>query len=189
MNKFFLIAVLIYSVMLITGFMGDVIFTPFGKIGDMWVFRGSRTMGLTLANLAILFAGTILLIGLTAISRKQQGTLTVELLVRQMVIGLLFTVFLISSFAGSVYILSKRITADNSQLTYYSLLERKEVPWSEVKDFRGNFVAGSKFGLGKGEYGWIEFTTQEGKVIHFSLRFMGGVNQLKRVIEQRLAKK
>jgi hypothetical protein len=186
MNNFFLKMSLVYFVMLITGFMGDMIFPPW-KMGDTWFFHGSHTMGFTLANLALLFAGMVLIIGLTAIGYRRMGSLNETLLLRQIMTGLFFSILSISFFLGSIYILSKKITVDNDRLTYFSLLERKVVLWSDVNSFRGNFVAGSKLGFGRGEYGWFEFITREGETIDFSLRFMQGVNRLESVIQQRLA--
>lgn len=186
MNKPVLRAIFfVYLLMLAAGFMSDTFLPAFGREENVYTFHGSYTIGFTLANMALFLAAALLLIILVSINRMQTGSLSIEIIIRRILVAVILVLLLGGSLAGSIYILSKKILVSSEKITYYSLIETNEVHWSDIEKIEGNFVAGSRLGLGeRGDYAWVDFTTRKGEIIHFSLRFIQGVSQLETVIHQ-----
>jgi len=180
-------ALFFYIFMLITGFLSDAMFPAFVVKNGSIIFHGSFSIGLTLMNLSLLFLAIIMLIALVSVSQGHEGSLTKKLLWRRLFVGSILILLFAGTFFGSIYVLSKKIVVSEEKILYYSLIERKEVQWSEVKRMDGNFVPGSRLGLrGRGNYAWVDFTTINGETIHLPLRFMTGISQLEKIIMQNL---
>ncbi len=178
-----------YMLLLISGFVSDAVFPTFEVKRGAIIFHGSLSIGLTLMNLSLLFLVIILVIVLVSASQKREGSLSNRLLWRRLFLGLILIFLFAGSFFGSIYVLSKKIVVDEEGIVYYSLIERKEVQWSEVERMEGNFVPGSRLGLkGKGNYAWVDLITTDGESVHFSLRFMRGISELETIIMQKLTK-
>lgn len=179
-----------YIILLIAGFVSDAVFPTFEVKKGATIFHGSRSIGLTLMNLSLLFLVSVLVIVLLSASQKREGSLNNGLLWRRLFFGLIFIFLLVGSFFGSIYVLSKKVVVDEERIVYYSLIERKEVQWLEVEKMDGNFVPGSRLGLkGRGNYAWVEFITTNGESVHFSLRFIRGISELETMIKQKMLKK
>jgi small-conductance mechanosensitive channel len=178
-------ALVFYTLILIVGFMGDIIFPAFEADKEGVTFHGSRTIGLTLTNLSLLFLVIIVFIGLASASQKREGALSNELLWRRLLVGSALVMLFVGSLFASIYVLSKKIAVTKKGILYHSLVETKELQWSEVERTNGNFVPGSRLGLeGRGSYAWVDFITTNGETVHYSLRFMRGISELERIIVQ-----
>ena len=186
-NHVLLGGLLIYTIMLVAGFMGDVIFPAFKIKEERIIFHGSLTIGLTLANISLLFLAIVVLIGLAYASQRHDRALSNELLWRRLVIGSVLAMMFVGSLLGSVYVLSKKVVVTERSILYHSLIERKEVKWEEVRHVNGNFVPGSRLGLkGRGSYAWVDLITIDRELVHFSLRFMRGISELEKTIAQKV---
>jgi len=180
-------ALILYTLMLVAGFMGDIIFPVFKVDKERIIFHGSLTIGLTLANLSLLFLAITVFIGLASASQRHERAVNNELLWRRLVIGFVLAMMFVGSLLGSVYVLSKKVVVIERSISYRSLIERKEVQWAEVRRIDGNFVPGSRLGLkGRDNYAWVDFITIDGELVHFSLRFMRGISELERTIVQKV---
>jgi len=177
-----------YILLLIAGFVSDVVFPTFEIRREAIVFHGSLSIGLTLMNLSLLFLVIILVIVLVSANQKREGSLASSLPWRRLVVGLVLTFLFAGSFFGSIYVLSKKIVVKEDGIVYHSLIERKEVKWLEIERIKGNFVPGSRLGLNGRGYAWVDFITTSGETVHFSLRFLRGVPELEKIIMQKRRK-
>jgi hypothetical protein len=173
-------------VLLIAGFLSDVFLPPFEERESDVIFCGSYTVGFTLANVSLLFLAILLFIVLVSVSQSHIGPLNTDLLIRRLLVGLVLMLLLAGSTFGSIYVLTKKIIVSDEKFQYFSLVERKEVPWSDIKSIDGNFV-GNRLGFGKQDYAWVDFTLKNGEIVHLSLRFVRGLSYLEQVIQKKLA--
>lgn len=186
-NKLFIIALGIYAIALMVGYGADLIFPGHRVVDGSTVFYSSLTGGLTLLNLAVAFTATTILIGVALVRQAGHPSTDQGLLWRRLMIGGLFLMISVTLFVGASYVLSKRIIVDRESISYRSLIERREVQWSDVQSVNGNFVPGSRLGLeGTNRYAWVELITADGETVRFSLRFMRAIQEIQDVITERV---
>lgn len=176
---------LVFVVLLLLGFIADGIFPAYSMQGSTYVFHGSYTIAIILFDIAFLFAALLLLVILTSSTQVRTGGLSSSLALRRVFVGIVFGIILAGTLFTSIYVFTKHIDVSQVSVSYTSLIERREVLWSQVTRVNGNFVPGSRMGLlGRGDYAWVEFDTRDRGPVIFSLRFMQGVTRFEQVVRQ-----
>ncbi len=157
-------------------------------IGDSGkIFHGSVILGVTFIVLAIWFLTIILLIIIASVKQKKKGSLDRDFPARRLLVALVFLPLASAFLWEGIYVLSKKVIITQEGFIYSSLLEKdKLLKWSEISNMEGNFPPGGSLGPGKGRYAWVKFTTHNGTIKYFSLRFISGVPKIGDIIAQKV---
>lgn len=184
-KRIFIAACIVYGILLACGFASEFVIPSVRQRHGVTTFFATPAITSTLVNLSLLFLAIAALIVWIAVSQVPEGTAEGGLLARRVFAGLVAVSLFAASAFGSVYLATKRIIVDDAGLRYRTLFEEKTVRWSDIERVNGNFVPASRLGLGgRSTYAWVSFETRRGETVRFSLRFMGGIYELERIISR-----
>ena len=146
------------------------------------VFRSSYSLASALLVVALLF--TLLVVFLEVITRSQRRdkSLTKNLLLRRIVVGLVLILLIGLLVFSSAYLLTKRLVLTPDEIQLATLCGKESLSWDEIQSVRGNFVSGTKISPVREQTAWLEIQLVGGETENWDLRFLRGVNRLPSVL-------